>query len=51
MYSLNCSYFTREFESIDDLVEHCMGSGMDPNYEITEDGEGIGEELIDYMVF
>ena len=51
MYSLDCSYFDKEFESIDDLVEHCMGSGMDPNYEITEDGEGIGEELIDYMVF
>ncbi len=51
MYSLDCSYFDKEFESIDDLIEHCIGSGMDPNYEITKDGEGIGEELIDFMVF
>lgn len=51
MYSLDCSYFDKEFESITELIEHCKESGMDPNYEITEDGEGIGEILIDYMVF
>ena len=51
MYSLDCSYFKEEFESINDLVEHCTVNGMDPNYEITENGDGIGEELIDYMVF
>jgi hypothetical protein len=26
-------------------------SGMDPNYEITRDGKGIGENAIDYIVF
>ena len=36
---------------IDDLVEHCTVHGMDPNYEITRNGNGIGEELIDFMVF
>ena len=51
MYNLNCSYFKEEFESINDLVEHCTVNGMDPNYEITENGDGIGEELIDYIVF
>lgn len=51
MYSLDCSYFKEEFESIDELVEHCTVSGMDPSYEITEDGVGIEENLIDYMVF
>ena len=51
MYSLDCSYFDKEFESINDLVEHCTVNGMDPNYEITENGDGIGEELIDYIVF
>ena len=51
MYSLNCNYFFEEFESIDDLVEHCTVNGMDPNYEITKNGNGIGEELIDFMVF
>jgi hypothetical protein len=28
-----------------------MSSGMDPNYEITKDGVGIGEECIDFIVF
>ena len=51
MYSLNCNYFFEEFESINDLVEHCTVHGMDPNYEITKNGNGIGEELIDFMVF
>ena len=51
MYSLNCKYFSEEFESINDLVEYCTVHGMDPNYEITRNGNGIGEELIDFMVF
>jgi hypothetical protein len=49
MYSLNCSYFTREFESIDDLVEHCFGSGMDPNYEITRNGMVLEETAYDLI--
>tara|TARA_R110000803_G_scaffold45124_1_gene95199 strand:+ start:195 stop:350 length:156 start_codon:yes stop_codon:yes gene_type:complete len=51
MYSLKCSYFEKEFNSINELIEHCTMNGMDPNYEIIEDGEGIGEFLIDFMVF
>jgi hypothetical protein len=51
MYSLDCSYFEKEFSSIDELVNYVMSSGMDPNYEITKDGVGIGEECIDFIVF
>ncbi len=51
MYSLNCSYFSEEFDSIDELVEHCIVSGMDPNYEITRNGVTTGECLIDLMQF
>jgi hypothetical protein len=51
MYSLDCSYYTAEFETLEELIEAVMLGGMDPNYEITENGDGIGEELIDYIVF
>jgi hypothetical protein len=51
MYSLDCSYYTKEFGSIIELVEDVIFYGMDPNYEITFNGEGIGEEAIDYIVF
>lgn len=50
MYSLNCNYYTREFNSIDELIQDVMASGMDPNYEITRDGVGIGESAWDLMV-
>ena len=40
MYSLNCSYFNESFNSINELVNHVMMSGMDPNYEITLNGVG-----------
>ena len=45
MYSLDCNYYTREFSSIDELIQDVMVSGMDPNYEITRGGEGTGETL------
>jgi hypothetical protein len=51
MYSLKCSYYTAEFTTLGDLIAHIMISGMDPNYEITKDGVGIGEEAINYIVF
>lgn len=49
MYSLNCNYYSRSFESLDDLLDDVMSSGMDPNYEITRDGEGIGETAWDHI--
>ena len=51
MYSLNCCYYGAEFKTLGDLIAHIMISGMDPNYEITKDGVGIGEEAINYIVF
>jgi len=51
MYSLNCSYYTAEFPSLGDLISHIAISGMDPNYEITFNGEGIGETAVDYLEF
>ena len=50
MYSLKCSYYDKEFESIAELISDVMLSGMDPNYEITRNGKGTGEILIDLIV-
>jgi len=51
MYSLNCSYYTKQFPTLNELINDIMISGMDPNYEITRNGEGIGEEAIDFITF
>jgi hypothetical protein len=51
MYSLDCSYFKKEFDSVNDLVNDVATSGMDPNYEITYNGLGTGEYVIDLLVF
>ena len=50
MYSLDCSYFDKEFPSIDALYKYCVETGMDPNYEITKNGKGIGEQAIELMM-
>ena len=51
MFSLKCSYYTKQFSSINELVNDVITSGMDPNYLITFNGESIGEEVIDYIQF
>lgn len=51
MYSLKCKYYTKEFSTIDELIQDVMMSGMDPNYEITHNGEGIGESAIELIQF
>jgi hypothetical protein len=43
MYSLDCNYYTREFDTIGELVDDVIRSGMDPNYKITKDGRSTGE--------
>jgi hypothetical protein len=51
MYSLDCDYYQAEFKTIGDLISHIILSGMDPNYQITKDGKGIGEMAIDLIRF
>ena len=41
-YSLDCSYYTKEFSTMEDLLKHILESGMDPNYEITKNGKLTG---------
>ena len=51
MYSLDCSFFPETFNTIDELINHVMISGSDPNYEITKDGNPTGEMAIDLIQF
>lgn len=51
MYSLDCTYYEKEFATIDELINDIMSSGMDPNYEITYNGIKTGEAAIDLMQF
>ena len=51
MYSLDCDYYQKEFNTTNELIDDVMMSGMDPNYEITKNGEGIGEMAIDLISF
>ena len=51
MYSLKCNYYTKEFPTLHELIDDVIQSGMDPNYEVTRDGRGIGEKAIDLIQF
>ena len=50
-YSLDCSYYDKEFDSIDELIDDIASSGMDPNYEITCNGNNTGDIAIDMIPF
>jgi len=49
MWSLKCNYYNREFSTLKELLDDIMESGMDPNYEVTRDGDGVGETAWDYI--
>ena len=51
MYSLDCNYYTKEFSTIDELLGDIVINGMDPNYEITRNGQPTGEMAIDLIEF
>ena len=51
MYTLDCNYHTREFSTVDELIQDIMISGMDPNYEIMFNGQPTGEQAIDLIQF
>jgi hypothetical protein len=51
MYSLDCNYYTKEFPTLEALIDDVMSSGMDPCYEVNKNGVGIKEELINFIQF
>ena len=50
MYSLDYSYYEKEFMYLDELIDDIKVSGMDPNYEITCNGVPTGEMAVDLIV-
>ena len=50
-YSLDCNYYDKEFDSLDELIDDIGSSGMDPNYEITCNGISTGDIAIDMIPF
>lgn len=51
MYSLDCNYYTKGFDTIDELINDVISSGMDPSYEIIHNGKRTGEYVIDLIQF
>jgi len=50
MYSLKCKYYTEEFDTLDQLLDDVISSGMDPSYMITLNGKSTGEKASDLIV-
>ena len=51
MFSLACEYYSKKFNTIEELIDNVLSSGMDPNYYITKNGVNIGEMVSDYIVY
>tara|TARA_R100001530_G_scaffold136314_1_gene116365 strand:+ start:84 stop:239 length:156 start_codon:yes stop_codon:yes gene_type:complete len=51
MYSLDCIYYDKEFNTLEELLDDVDDTCMDPNYEITKNGKGTGESVIDLVQF
>ena len=50
MYSLNCTYYTKEFKSINELIDDVIINGMDPSHEITFNNKETGEFISELTI-
>ena len=50
-YTIDCKYYTKSFDNINELIEDITMSGMDPNYEILLNGKKTGQRIFDLMIF
>jgi len=49
MYTLDCSYYSGSFGSLNELLNDVISSGTDPNYEILHNGRPTGETAWDLI--
>ncbi len=49
MYSLDCSHYTESFDTLDELIDDAVSSGICPSCEIIYNGEKTGEILLDLI--
>ena len=50
-YTLKCSYYKKQFNTIHELLDDIISSGMDPNYWVYKNGKSIGSKAIDLIQF
>ena len=50
MWSLDCDYYDKSFETINQLIDDVLMNGVDPHHEVLHDGKSIGEWLDDFIV-
>jgi len=51
MYHLKCPYYKNKFNTIEELLDDIVLSGMDPNYFVYKDGKSVGTKAIDLIQF
>jgi hypothetical protein len=51
MYSLDLPYYTKEFNSLQQLIDDVMVSGVDPNCYIIKNGISIGEKAVEHLTY
>lgn len=49
-YGINDPYYTKTFDTTQELIDAVLEDGADPNYEITVNGVPTKELLIEIMV-
>ena len=50
-YSLKPDFLTKEFDTMEELLDYVLDFGVDPSYEITINGEPSGETAMDFLGF
>ena len=50
-YTIDCTYYNKSFDTVEELVTDISLSGMSPNFEILSNGQGTGEQVIDLITF
>jgi len=49
-WSLDCPYYDKSFNTLNGLINDIIETGMDPNYEIMENGLPAGETARDHII-
>ena len=50
-YTIDCNFYNKRFNNIDELINDIIITGQDPNYNIILNGRKTGEQIIDLITF
>jgi hypothetical protein len=50
MYSIECSYYKKQFELLKDLINDLIVSGMDMDYDVTYNGITTWAKASDFVI-